>query len=299
MPKTSLLFLLAAIAICGLPPLNGFISEFLIYSGIFHWLKETDLFSLIVIAFSIIGLVLIGGLAILCFTKAFGIVFLGSSRENHHENISEVKFGQLFPLYLIGIFIISIGLFPEFFVKTALKPVSLFLPNQKFATDFLNSGLLHSLKSISWYSFVFILFVIIMFFVRKFANRNKTITAGATWGCGYNTSSTKLQYTASSYVRSFSKLVKPVLEIEKKEIEFTEVFPEKKEYETHPYDKVEKTFIDRFLSLSKKFSEYFTFLQNGRLQQYILYGIIFITAVIGIPFLIEKIGLLIKFLSNL
>ena len=79
MPQTALLFLIAAVAICGLPPLNGFISEFLIFGGIYNWLYSANLISLIAIVFSIVGLVLIGGLALLCFTKAFSIVFLGNS----------------------------------------------------------------------------------------------------------------------------------------------------------------------------------------------------------------------------
>jgi hydrogenase-4 component B len=74
-------FLIAAIAICGLPPLNGFISEFLIYGGLYNWLYSANLISLITIVFTITGLVLIGGLALLCFTKAFSIVFLGNPRD--------------------------------------------------------------------------------------------------------------------------------------------------------------------------------------------------------------------------
>ena len=80
MPRTAILFLLAAIAICGLPPLNGFISEFLIYGGLYNWLYSASLISLMAIVFALVGLVLIGGLAILCFTKAFSIVFLGNPR---------------------------------------------------------------------------------------------------------------------------------------------------------------------------------------------------------------------------
>jgi formate hydrogenlyase subunit 3/multisubunit Na+/H+ antiporter MnhD subunit len=80
MPRTSVLFLVAAIAICGLPPLNGFISEFMIYGGLYNWLYSASFISLIMIIFSLVGLVLIGGFAFMCFTKAFSIVFLGTPR---------------------------------------------------------------------------------------------------------------------------------------------------------------------------------------------------------------------------
>ena len=53
MPQTAVLFLIAAIAICGLPPLNGFISEFLIYGGLYNWLYSANLISLIAIIFTL------------------------------------------------------------------------------------------------------------------------------------------------------------------------------------------------------------------------------------------------------
>ena len=112
MPQTAVLFLIAAIAICGLPPLNGFISEFLIYGGLYNWLYSANLISLIAMVFSVGVLVLIGGLALLCFTKAFSIVFLGNSRDVHHDEICETGFWQLFPMYLIVSLMIFIGLFP-------------------------------------------------------------------------------------------------------------------------------------------------------------------------------------------
>jgi len=79
MPKTAIFFLLGALAISGLPPFNGFISEFLIYSGMFKSLHLASLFTDIVLLFSFSGLAIIGGLAIFCFTKVFSINFFGTS----------------------------------------------------------------------------------------------------------------------------------------------------------------------------------------------------------------------------
>ena len=106
MPQTAVLFLIAAIAICGIPPFNGFVSEFLIYSGLYHWLQLASLFSSIAIGFTILGMVMIGGLAMLCFTKAFGVVFLGNPRMEFHQVIKDPPFLQLLPLYIITVFIV-------------------------------------------------------------------------------------------------------------------------------------------------------------------------------------------------
>ena len=89
------------------------------------------------------------------------------------------------------------------------------------------------------------------------------------------------------------------LDIEKKEVEISEVFPTEKHYETDPYDKIERIFIDDPLKLINKITDQFRFLQNGRLQMYILYGIIFITAVICLPLIIDKIITILHFLNNL
>ena len=80
MPQTAFLFLIAALAICGLPPFNGFISEFIIYLGLFEGIHSGSLAITTVFILSIAGLVIIGGLALLCFTKALGIIFLGQER---------------------------------------------------------------------------------------------------------------------------------------------------------------------------------------------------------------------------
>jgi len=299
MPRTAILFLLAALAICGLPPLNGFVSEFLIYGGLYNWLFSAGLVSLIIIIFAVLGLVMIGGLALLCFTKAFGIVFLGQIRHHEAKHIKEVGFWQLFPLYLTGALIVGIGLFPALFISMLQQPVHLFTHEGVFNLNLIRVGAIDSLYAINWYSAGFIMLITVVYGLRWFAIRKRSIELQPTWGCAYPTSDPKLQYTANSFIRSYTKLLKPLLEIGKKEIEVTEVFPAKKHYETHPYDKIERIFIDKPLIGLRAIIDRFIFLQNGRLQQYILYGILFIGAVICIPFLIQKITVFLNFLNQI
>jgi formate hydrogenlyase subunit 3/multisubunit Na+/H+ antiporter MnhD subunit len=299
MPQTALLFLIAALAICGLPPLNGFISEFLIYGSLYNWLFSAGLVSLIITIFSILGMVVIGGLALLCFTKAFSIVFLGKGRHEPEGKVAELGFWQLFPMYLIALFLLIIGLFPTFFISILQQPVSLFTQNITFNLTQHHVDPIISLQNINLYSAGFIVLIIAIIGLRKLINRKKNIEIASTWGCAYNSSSPKLQYTANSFVRTYTKLARPLLDIEKKEIEITEIFPQKNHYETQPYDKIERIFIDKPLRSIKVFIGWFLFLQNGRLQQYIIYGIVFISAVICIPFFYEKLITFLHFLNNL
>jgi hydrogenase-4 component B len=299
MPHTAFLFLVAALAICGLPPLNGFISEFLIYGGIYDWILSAGLISLIIITFAILGLVLIGGLAIFCFTKAFSIVFLGTNRSKPEMHSTEMSFWQLFPMYMAAALMILIGLFPTVFLNLLKEPVGLFTRNVVFNPNLPQVGTIDSFQTINWVSAGFILTILLVWGIRKLASRSKLITTAPTWGCGYIVPSSKIQYTANSFARTYTKLAKPMLFIEKEETAITGVFPSGKHFETHPYDNIERLLIDIPLKKVAHIREWFVFLQNGHLQRYILYGIVFIASVIVVPILIDNILTFLQFLNHL
>ncbi len=299
MPVTAIVFFISALAICGLPPLNGFVSEFLIYGGIFNWLSHAGLVAMIIIGFALLSLVFIGGLAMLCFTKAFSIVFLGNSRKENPEKIEEAGFWQLLPMLLAVFMIFLIGLFPSLFITILQQPVLLFTGGLNPVAGGAGFDAVSSLYKINYLSLGFILLILSVLLFRKRFTRNSPVNIGPTWGCAYPSASPKLQYTAGSFVRTYTKLAKPFLEIGKHEMDITEVFPAKKQYETHPYDIIERFFIDKPLKLIKIFISVFLFLQNGRLQRYILYGIIFILSIIILPFIIDNIIFLLHFLNFL
>src|SRR5665647_303444 len=298
MPQTAFLFLMAALAICGLPPFNGFVSEFLIYNGMFSGLHGSDKALLSSIVFALFALALIGGLALLCFTKAFGAVFLGTGRSDLPHTTSEATFGKLIPMYAAVMLIITIGLFPKTLVMALSEPLNLFtqITANNISGEIL--PLTGTLSMIGLCSAIFLGLAGLIFFVRKRITSNKPQTVNVTWGCGYIAPTPKMQYTSSSFIRAYRKLAEPLFSIHKNKKEITGIFPKTGGQETHPYDKVEEWFIDYPLLRLKKFFNRFTFLQNGNLQFYILYGIVFIVLVLAIPFLFEYINSLIKFLNQ-
>ena len=296
MPHTAFLFLIASLAICGLPPFNGFVSEFLIYNGMFTSLHSSDKALLSWVVCSLFGLALIGGLAMLCFTKAFGSVFLGTARHHFHHTPKEDVIGKLLPMYAVALLIIGIGLFPKVFISALSKSVSLFTGND-LSSSHLPAG--DALSMIGICAAAFILLTGLLYFIRKRMTVNKPVEFNVTWGCGYVGSTEKMQYTASSFIRAYRKLAEPLLSIHKKKKEIKGVFPEKGHQETHPYDKTEEWLIDHPLQLLKGFFNRFTFLQNGNLQFYILYGVVFITLVLGVPFAVEYFKTLFQFLNKL
>lgn len=291
MPRTATLFLIASLAICGLPPFNGFISEFLIYSGLFNGIAVNPLSSSITLVSSLFGLVLIGGLAMLCFTKAFGVIFLGSERHPYSSVIREAEPVRLFPKYIIALGILVIGLLPQLFISMLIPVIALFTVSNTMTTE--PGSLITVLQGIGLSALTFIILCMIIYRIKQKMTADKKIATSPTWGCGYSVASPRLQYTANSFVRSYRKLVRPLLMMNKSEGVIKDVFPKPTHSETHPYDKFEAVFIDRPLRALKKFMGWFDFLQNGSEQFYILYGIAFILIVITIPILIDVVFYLI------
>ena len=283
MPRTALMFLLSSLAICGLPPFNGFISEFLIYSGLYGALG-TSSNSTIIIILSICGLALIGGLALFCFTKAFGIVFLGNPRHFHTHPIEEAEPQTLLPSYMIAILIVFIGVMPQLFIRMLKIPVEEFtglsIPGNY-------DRLTELMQQVSISIWVLILLVLVLFFIRKAVTAPKIITQGSTWGCGYTVASPSMQYTASSFARSYAKIIKPLVLTNKSKDEIMEIIPLPLLAETHFHDKLEAGLIDWPVKNLKRFLGRFRFLQNGSVQFYVLYGVVFIAISIAIPGIIK------------
>jgi formate hydrogenlyase subunit 3/multisubunit Na+/H+ antiporter MnhD subunit len=301
MPHTSILFLTAALAICGLPPFNGFISEFLIYSGLFNGLIGGSLLPVLSFLFAVFGLVLIGGLALLCFTKAFGSVFLGNSRDGSSLQPIETNTSKLIPMYMTMGLIVAIGLFPVFFLQLLSGPIKLYTDKLNIVNEVTQPvlNIAYTMRDISWCAVGFIALAGVIFLVRKKITTQKSVVFSSTWGCGYVGDTSKMQYTASSFVRTYRKLAEPLLSLHKEKREITGIFPKKGWHEIHPYDKIEKWLIDSPLKQIKYVFGKFRFLQNGNPQYYVLYGIGFITLVIGLPFLFDAVKLLIHFLNQL
>lgn len=300
MPRSGYLFLIASLAICGLPPLNGFVSEFFIFSGLYNGLMINNFTLFLYLLFAILGLVLIGGLALICFTKAFGIVFLGSPRKEKeiHDAITE-KPARIIPMYLIALGIVVIGIFPFLLSPFLLKVISLYPLSLDAQTLLSLESLTNNLTVIGWYSLAFIALIVVLYFARHFITKSRKNEEETTWGCGYVGETSGMQYTATSYIRTYRKLAEPILMVKKETKEISGLYSKLIIRKTHAEDKIEVWLIDKPLMLLRKFLSLFVFLQNGNIQAYILYGFIFIGSIILLPVFIEKVMLLINFLNLL
>lgn len=274
MPYTGIFFLLAALAICGLPPFNGFVSEFLIYAGAFGNLKTATFnFDFLFIG-AILSLAFIGGLAIFCFVKVFGIVFLGSARTKRVMDAHEVSKNMLFPKFLIGLFILAIGLMPSVFVPFAAKAAQV-IGGTGSIPETIYSGL-------SWSGIIGGIFIVLVLFVyglKMFFQKNKIITKGETWGCGYTgADASRHQYTATSFADNHLEFLKPLFAEKKKFTQFQEdeIFPSQRDFDSHADDLFEAKLIGiPSRIIAKIFSGKTFLLQSAQLHHYVLYAIVF------------------------
>jgi hydrogenase-4 component B len=282
MPLTSVLFLLSAIAVCGLPPFNGFVSEYLLYSGLLEGLNATFVTSEVFLLLALIVLSLIGGLVIYAYSKTFGLAFLGTARSNKVENAKEVDFIALFPQVLSILVMISIGLFPGTYFNIIMKVADLYVPFYSHVK--LNS--FSNLQELGLISFVFIVFVAFVFGIRSYLFKRREISHGPTWGCGYQAATPRLQYTSASFADYFAKLAKPIVGVNNtfKYIPEKEIFPGPREINIENYDVIEKHGIAKALEYGLTRFKRLAVIQTGQTQYYILYSFIFLIILFVITF---------------
>jgi NADH:ubiquinone oxidoreductase subunit 5 (subunit L)/multisubunit Na+/H+ antiporter MnhA subunit len=281
MPRTAVLFLIGAIAIGGMPPFNGFISEFLIYSGLIEGIKLQGMTQLILMVLTFAGLSVIGGLSILTFTKSFGTIFLGNQRQPLQHKPHEVSTVMLIPQYIIIIVMLSVAVFPQIYLQVVGNILSSLSKNMLVPYPVQFTGYISIMQSISIYSLLFIGIIVLILGIRAITLRGRSLITGPTWGCGYTAPTSRIQYTGKSFSKSLSKMFN-FLVIERKqyeELEAGEIFPKPKKYISHYHDFFEFRVIHVVTNRLVYGANYFKFIQNGRIQSYVLYGIIFILTI--------------------
>ena len=275
MPYSALLFLTGSVAICGLPPFNGFVSEFLVYFGMVKGLDTNNFFAVVVLLFAIAGLALVGTMAILCFTKAFSIVFLGMPRSENAQNAkSDSTFSMLAPMGFLAILTLVIGLLPQYAFEMVTKPAFVIT----HAPSVTLTMPIEIMKEISLFAFGFIVFVSVLIFAKlKFSN--KTVLH-ETWGCGYNRPNCHMQYTASSYASPFLAMLRPlfkkIFDVEKPK----KLFPKNAHFSLHIDDIEEAYVINPLVKFDEWFLSKFEKIQSGNIQSYIKYSLIFLVIII-------------------
>jgi formate hydrogenlyase subunit 3/multisubunit Na+/H+ antiporter MnhD subunit len=281
MPQTASLFLIGSLAIGGLPPLNGFISEFLIYNGFLNGINTIGLAHSTLMILSLASLAFIGGLSLLTFTKTFGTVFLGNPRQELHNPPSEVSLWMRAPQYFIVVIMLSIGLFPQFYFSVSLQLIQSVLPSSGLIDLEAFAPMITLMGNVGRYSMLFLALLTGIYLLRNYFVGLRPSQKNTTWGCGYVAPNVHMQYTGKSFAKSLSKLLGFIVKEKKKytEIEAGEIFPQTRKHTSHYADFFEDTFFKEATKRLLHLLDYFQFIQNGKVQMYVMYGLFFILLV--------------------
>jgi hydrogenase-4 component B len=279
MPFTAAFFLTGAVAICGLPPLNGFVSEWLVYLGLFRGIIDADTFNDPYFALAAPALALIGGLAVACFVKVFGIAFLGAPRHERTEHPHEAPATMLFPMGALAGICAAIGLFPQA-VSPLLERVTLSLfPHLSERGTTLAP--LASLHMVSLGSLLLLLLLggLVLLYRRRLARSPRG--SAETWGCGYLAPTPRMQYTASSFAATLVGLFSGLLRTHVKRPQILGHFPRPVAFRSHvPEALLEGFYLPLFALLNNRLS-LVRRLQHGKLHLYILYIVVTLVALLA------------------
>jgi hydrogenase-4 component B len=285
MPKTAFLFLLGAIALCGFPPLNGFVSEWLTYQALLQGFSATE--RLVRLNFPIAGalLALTGALAAACFVKAMGITFLSLARSPLAEGAHEASFSMLLGMACFGLACILLGLFPQVVLRlmdpithqllgTTISP-QLIAGNGWVVTALGTSG--GSISTVGMLSLFLVLLPLPAGLWWVWARKEKSVV-DETWDCGLDRLTPQMEYTGTAYSKPlqmiFRAIYRPRRQVQA-DFAVSRYFTQSIRFESQIEPTFEKWLYRPVNRAILRLSRRIRLLQTGSLSAYLFY--IFIT----------------------
>jgi len=257
------------VAICALPPLNGFAGEWLLYHGFFRTLAVAGRPAL---ALGAVALALTGALAVACFVKAYGAVFLGEPRSAAAEHPHAPPRSMLLPMGGLGLACLVLGLAPQAVLPLLDAAVRAWMPSPSAPVGSLAAEV--PLRWLTLTGLGLIALVGVLVLGLRGLLRGAGVRRGPTWDCGYARPTPRMQYTGSSLSESLVGLCRFLLWPRRKPPVIQGLFPAPSRFEADVPD----TVLDRLvLPLVRAIGRHLPrlrLLQQGQTHLYILYILI-------------------------
>jgi formate hydrogenlyase subunit 3/multisubunit Na+/H+ antiporter MnhD subunit len=261
MPLTWIAFLVGSIAIVGLPPLNGFVSEWIVFQALFRAGLGGMPVALAVFGAPALGL--IGGLALACFAKVCGTAFLGHPRTSEAAAAAEGPTRSWAPALGLALACVVVGVFPWLVMRPALEVTGLITGIPSNLAGDLTARELGGATRISLVAAVLAGVIAVVAALRGIA-RKRTVTAVTeTWGCGYTAPTPRMQYTASSFAAPLVGVFGSLGGVA--------VHHEVRSFATHPSNLVLKRALEPAWRALRRAGGRLRPMQHGRLHLYLLY----------------------------
>jgi hydrogenase-4 component B len=276
MPRTGALMILGTVAIAGLPPLNGFASEWLIYLGLARGGSRLETFVGLPLLFAVAVVATVGVMAVLCFVRLAGIALLGEPRGERAAHAHESPRGMVLPMALLAALAVAMPFAAPWLVDVLAQPLvalGVRAPRSAVAHDALVD--LARVGGALWACSIAAFLV-----VRRLARRRRR--ESETWGCGYVAPSARMQYSGASFAEGIHRLLPGVLRARIQVPYRTELFPPPADLTANVDDPFTRAAYEPLLDRGARRFGQLRWVQRGLLHIYILYVVVAVVVTLAI-----------------
>jgi formate hydrogenlyase subunit 3/multisubunit Na+/H+ antiporter MnhD subunit len=280
MPQSGALFLVAAAAICALPPLNGFIGEWLLFQSLLHGVDIGNTAGDVAIPLAVAAMALTAGLTVVAFVKAAGIGFLGRPRSTGAESATEVPGTMRFAVGLLVGVCVVLGVLPTLILPAVERAVRAALPGVRQVTLTHGVGLqlvgLRGMLEPAALAAAIVAAVAGVTALRRILSRRPAPTVVEAWGCGRQLQTARMQYTATSFAepvgRVFDDVLRPVHDLDISHAAESRYFVEAVSYRSAVDDSIERVLYRPPIAAVRRWGQLARHLQPGSVHRYLAYG---------------------------
>lgn len=273
MQITGVLFLIGTLAICSVPALVGFSSEFILMGGLFRSIAHGE--QVVISIVGVIVLALVGGLVVMTFVKAFGIAMLGTPRSCEAREAGEANLWMLLPAALpVAGIIAGALLYPRIVLENA---------DTLFGARYYSEPLLHNLTTVELMCAGVVLATVILMALKWLLNRifKVEVTEKPTWGCGFTAPNKRIQYSASSMNRDLKNVLSTHRgENDTREFDDSELFPNRDTLHPAPINHERHSITHFFSHLMHRWSARLALFQTGKTNDYIMHALILLIIIL-------------------
>jgi hydrogenase-4 component B len=288
MPIASSIFAIGTVAITALPPLSGFVSEWLILQGLLHGISSSGTVSVVLMPLSVGALALTGGLTAAAFVKAFGVGFLGVARSSAAESALEPPGLMSVGSGLLAAFCVVIGVAPIMMVGLLNRVVLVLVggsnsivrrKGESFAVQ--NA---HAIFDPSLIAIVLIVALGVAVGGRRILSRCYEVRRAPVWGSGRAFQTARMTYTATSFAeplqRVFDDVLQPSHDLDISPSGESRYYVESVQFGTRGVDLFERHLYQPVFSFVRAIGNKARLLQNGSVHRYLAYSFIALLVVL-------------------
>lgn len=266
MPSTTVCFGIGAMAIAGLPPMNGFLGELLMYIGAGKTAFALDFRAATPLFMAVAGLALVGGLAAAAMCKAFGLAFLGEPRTAAANEAREAGPGGRAVIRIMALACLAMTFAAPLLLMLVLPAAALFTGPPE--SDIVRMALRTLTMMVFIAAGLSALFAVLLF-IRRRRKSASFIHAPGTWDCGFLAPSARMQYTGDSFSEPLTTLFQPISGVSRQESLAKEYFPDRGRVTVNAEDWVETRGVRTFFRTMARLCEALHVLQHGKTHLYI------------------------------